>query len=84
MIEVFGQNHTRDPVKVYKSARKTKRQNASCTLPTIMRLIVLTLFIALPAAAYAAVFPRMEIEPRLANCDYSDRCVDGVGLPCCD
>lgn len=46
-----------------RSARETKRRNnivALATIPTttIMHLSALTLFIALPAAAYAAVFPR--------------------------
>ena len=52
-----------------------KRHRALPTVPTIMRLSVVALLIVLPAAAYAAVYPRQPSP-------YSgDKC-GGVGSPC--
>jgi hypothetical protein len=61
-----------------------KQYRALTTVPTIMRLSVLALFIALPAAAYAAVYPRQNsLYPKdtcgdlLSPCKSNEDCCPG-------
>ena len=86
ITEVFAQNK-RDTVKTYKKRSahgETKRHRSLTTVPTKMRLIAITLFIALPAAAYAAVFPH----PINSDMDSVTKCVEdggscSNGISCC-
>ena len=65
-----------------------KRRNnivALNTVPTIMRLSILALFIALPTTAYAAVFPQ---GPQLGSRDIKVQCAElaqwcNDNVPCC-
>lgn len=59
-IHIFTQNE-RDSVEHYKNYSKDEEEEQHRSLaivPSIMRLTVLALFIALPAATYAAVCPQ--------------------------
>src|ERR1019366_8762711 len=74
-----------DSVKINKKCsadEEAKQHRALTTVSTIMRLTVLALFIALPAAAYAAVCPQQHsIDSEVACAERGDWCNDEV--PCC-
>jgi hypothetical protein len=72
-----------DPVRIYKKCSADKEEKQYRTVPPIMRLSILALFIALPAAAYAAVTPRKEsLAIDIVRCPSDEQtCPDGNG--CC-
>jgi hypothetical protein len=82
----FSAQNERDSVLSYKKGsvdEESKQHRALTTVPTIMRLSVLALFIALPAAAYAAVCPQQH------SMDFEDTCYQGGKMcfrdkPCCE
>jgi hypothetical protein len=75
----------RDSVKIYKKCSRdgeAKQHRALTAVLTIMRLSFLALFIALPAAAYAAVCPQQH--PTI----FEDECAErgdfcSYDIPCC-
>ena len=63
-------------MRTYKKCSTDEQHSALTTVPTIMRLSILALFIALPAATYAAVTTR-----DLVCSQFGEPCFDLT--PCC-
>ena len=70
-------------MRTYKKCSTDEQHSALTIVPTIMRLSILALFIALPAAAYAAVTTRQFECSQLGDpCFFLTTCC--TGLTCLD
>ncbi|KAH9984214.1 hypothetical protein BJV77DRAFT_1038937 [Russula vinacea] len=64
-------------MRTYKKCSTDEQHSALTTVPTIMRLSILALFIALPAATYAAVTTR-QLACSQSQCLGSTPCCAGL------